>query len=77
MPLAKGDGWLLIEQTAPERFLTAFATPGRAMVYASPDGFKPSEYAELEFAAYGPDAEQTLRLSLPRDFAPSATAASR
>lgn len=77
MPLANGGGWLLIEQTAPERFLKAFAKPGRAMVYASPDGFKPSEYAELEFAAYGPDAEQTLRLSLPRDFAPSAPTASR
>lgn len=58
-------GWLLIEQTAPARFLNAFAEPGRAMVYTSPDDFKPSVYAELEFAAYGPDAEQTLRMSLP------------
>ena len=55
-----------MEQTAPERCLSAFATPGRAMVYASPDDFKPSIYAELEFAAYGPDAEYAVRLSLPR-----------
>lgn len=64
--LADGSGWLLMEQTAPERCLSAFATPGRAMVYASPDDFKPSIYAELEFAAYGPDAEHAVRLSLPR-----------
>ena len=67
MPLANGGGWFLIEQTAPARCLAAFAEPGRAMVYASPDDFKPSKYAELEFAAYGPDAEQTLRLSFVRD----------
>ncbi|MBR4612138.1 MAG: hypothetical protein IKO40_05415 [Kiritimatiellae bacterium] len=66
MPLADG-GWFFIEQTAPERFLTSFAEPGRAMVYTSPDDFKPSVYAELEFAAYGPEAEQTLRLSFPRE----------
>lgn len=65
-PLPDGS-WFLIEQTAPARFLSSFATPGRAMVYTSPDDFKPSVYAELEFAAYGPDAEQTLRLSLPRE----------
>ena len=65
-PLADG-GWFLIEQSAPDRFLSAFAEPGRTMVYTSADDFKPSVYAELEFAAYGPDAEQTLRLSLPRD----------
>jgi hypothetical protein len=64
MPLADG-GWFLIEQTAPQPFLDAIAEPGRAMVYASPNDFKPSAYAELEFAAYGPDAEQTLRMSLP------------
>ena len=66
VPLADG-GWFLIEQRAPSRHLAAFATPGRAMVYASPVNFKPSPYAELEFAAYGPDAEQTLRLTLPKD----------
>lgn len=65
IPLSGGDGWFLIEQTAPQRFLDAIAEPGRAMVYVSPKDFKPSAYAELEFAAYGPDAEQTLRLSLP------------
>lgn len=61
------DGWFLIEQTAPARHLGAFTDPGRAMLYISTDDFKPAPYAELEFAAYGPDAEQTLRLSLPRD----------
>lgn len=70
------NGWFMIEQTAPARFLSAFNEPGRAMVYASPDNFKPSVYAELEFAAYGPDAEQTLRLSLP-DALPDTTPAAR
>ncbi len=47
--------------------LLAIAEPGRAMVYASPDDFKPSVYAELEFAAYGPDAEHAVRFSLPKE----------
>jgi hypothetical protein len=59
-PLSDGSGWLVIEQTAPERHLSAFERPGRAMVYASKKTFRPSAYAELEFAAYGADAEQTL-----------------
>ena len=59
-PLRDGSGWLLIEQTAPEWNLSAFATPGRAMAYASAIDFKPSPYIELEFASYGPDAHQTL-----------------
>lgn len=63
-PLADGSGWLVIEQTAPERHLSAMATPGRAMVYASVPDFEPSAYVELEFAAYGPDAEQTLRFRI-------------
>ena len=59
-PLADGSGWLVIEQTAPERHLSGFADPGRTMVYASLPDFQPSAYAELEFSAFGPDAEQTL-----------------
>ncbi len=59
-PLSDGSGWLVIEQTAPARHLSAFERPGRAMVYASKTTFRPSAYSELEFAAYGPDAEQTL-----------------
>ena len=59
-PLHDGSGWLVIEQTAPAVFLSAFETPGRAMVYASKPTFRPSAYVELEFAAYGADAEQTL-----------------
>lgn len=66
MPLPDGNGWFLLEQTAPQRFLDAIATPGRAMVYASADNFLPSVYAELEFAAYGPDAEQSVRFSIPK-----------
>ncbi len=71
-PLADGTGWLQIEQTAPSRFLEAIVAPGRAMVYASSPEYTPSPYAELEFAAYGPDAEQTLVLTLHgiRDFVP-------
>lgn len=65
MPLADGTGWFLLEQAAPKRFLDAFASPGRAMVYGSEPDFKPSPYAELEFAAYGPDAEQTIVFSFP------------
>ncbi len=63
-PLRDGSGWLVIEQTAPERHLAVFETPGRAMVYASKPDFEPSAYVELEFAAYGPDAEQTLRFRI-------------
>ena len=63
-PLSDGSGWVLIRQTAPERHLSAFATPGRAMVYASKANYEPSAYVELEFAAYGPDAEQTLELRI-------------
>ncbi len=63
-PLPDGSGWLHIEQTAPSRHLSAFESPGRAMVYASKPTFWPSAYAELEFAAYGPDAEQTLTFRL-------------
>ena len=65
--LADGEGWFLMEHTAPKQCLSAFAEPGRAMIYASPDDFKPSIYAELEFAAYGPDAEHSVRFSLPRN----------
>ncbi len=59
-PLSDGSGWLVIEQTAPAMYLSAFERPGRAMVYASKTTFRPSGYAELEFAAYGAAAEQTL-----------------
>ena len=73
MPLPDGSSWLVVEQTAPERHLAGFAAPGRAMVYASKPDFKPSPYAELEFAAYGPDAEQTVEFRLADDpFAPDA-----
>ena len=69
VPLTGGDGWFLLEQTAPQRFLDAIVEPGRAMVYASKPDFRPSPYAELEFAAYGPDSEQTLSLRIgPRPF---------
>ena len=64
VPLSDGSGWLVIEQTAPARHLSAFEKPGRAMVFASPTNFLPSAYAELEFAAYGADAEQTLTFRL-------------
>ena len=57
---AVGGGWFTVEQTAPRKFLDAIEKPGRAMVYASAVDFDPSAYVELEFAAYGPDAEQTL-----------------
>ena len=59
-PLSDNSGWLVIEQTAPAMYLSAFERPGRAMVYASKTTYRPSGYAELEFAAYGADAEQTL-----------------
>lgn len=65
-----GGRWFTIEQTAPRRFLDAIAEPGRAMVYASPVDYSPSAYMELEFAAYGPDAEQTLVLGIRRDLPP-------
>ncbi len=60
VPFPDGSGHLVIEQTAPARHLAAFASPGRAMVVLSKLDFTPSPYAELEFSAYGPDAEQTL-----------------
>lgn len=63
VPLRNGK-WFCMEQTAPEDGLGAFATPGRAMVYASDINFTPSSYAELEFASYGPNAEQTVRFSI-------------
>ena len=63
-PIPDGSGWLVIEQTAPAPYISAFERPGRAMVYASQSDFRPSAYVELEFAAYGPDAEQTLTFRL-------------
>ena len=52
-------GWLLLEHSAPERHLGAFATPSRAIVYATGTAAaKP--FVELEFVALGPDAEQTV-----------------
>lgn len=63
-PLSDGSGWFLIEQTAPARHLSAFEKPGRAMVFATRPNYQPSAYAELEFAAYGEDAEQTLTFRL-------------
>lgn len=62
---AVGGGWFRIDQTAPRKFLDAINKPGRAMVFASAVDFDPTPYVELEFAAYGPDAEQTLVLTLP------------
>ena len=62
-PFVDGSGdWLLIEQSAPERHLGAFAEPSRAIVYTTgPASDKvPLPYVELEFVALGPDAEQTL-----------------
>lgn len=71
VPLA--DGWLVLSQTAPARHLAAFASPGRAMVFASKPDERPSPYAELEFAAYGPDAEQVLEFRIADDpFGPDA-----
>ena len=63
-PLSDGSGWFVIEQAAPARHLSAFERPGRAMVFASQANYLPSAYAELEFAAYGADAEQTLTFRL-------------
>ncbi len=63
-PLPDDSGWLVIEQTAPAPYISAFERPGRAMVYASKSDFWPSAYVELEFAAYGADAEQTLTFRL-------------
>lgn len=71
VPLA--DGWLVLSQTAPARHLAAFATPGRAMVFASKPDERLSPYAELEFSAYGPDAEQTVEFQIADDpFVPDA-----
>ena len=67
VPLPDGSGWLVLSQTAPVRHLSAFATPGRAMVFASKPDYQPAPYAELEFAAYGPDAEQTVEFRIADD----------
>ena len=73
VPLPDGSGWLVLSQTAPVRHLSAFATPGRAMVFASKPDYQPAPYAELEFAAYGPDAEQTVTFRIADDpFGPDA-----
>lgn len=66
-PLPDGSGWLVLSQTAPARHLGAFETPGRAMVFASEPGFPPAPYVELEFAAFGPDAEQTVQFRIQDD----------
>ena len=72
-PLADGSGWLVLSQTAPARHLSAFKTPGRAMVFVSKPDVLPTPYAELEFSAYGPDAEQTVEFRLADDpFGPDA-----
>jgi hypothetical protein len=42
----------------------AFKKPGLVMVFATETNYWPSAYAELEFAAYGADAEQTLTFRL-------------
>lgn len=63
-----GVGRLVIEQTAGEKHLSAFATPSRAIVYTTGKDFASSKwtgwcrepYIELEFVALGPDAEQIL-----------------
>lgn len=54
-----GVGWLLLEHSAPERNLDAFATPSRAIVYATGTASK-KPFVELEFVALGPDAVQTV-----------------
>ena len=78
VPLPDGSGWLVLSQTAPARHLSAFETPGRAMVFASSPDYRPTPYAELEFAAYGPDAEQTLEFRIADDpFDPDGMADSR
>lgn len=64
VPLADGSGWLVLAQSAPARHLSSFETPGRAMVFVSKPDVRPSPYVELEFAAYGPDAEQTLEFRI-------------
>jgi len=62
--LPDSSGRLTISQSADPRHLSAFATPGRAMVYASPIDYSPSAYVELEFAAYGPDAAQRVEMRM-------------
>lgn len=54
-----GVGWLLLEHSAPERNLDTFATPSRAIVYATGTASK-KPFVELEFVALGPDAVQTV-----------------
>ncbi len=58
-----GVGWLLIEQSAPERHLSAFATPSRAIVYTTGRAAR-NPFVELEFVALGPDAEQTTSFQI-------------
>lgn len=54
-----GVGWLLVEQTAPERNLSAFATPSRAIIYTTGEAAR-NPFIELEFVALGSDAEQMI-----------------
>ncbi len=70
--LPDGTGWLVIRQLASPRHLSAFASPGRAMVYVSPKDWRPSPYIELEFAAYGADAAHALEFRLLQTLPPSA-----
>ena len=59
-------GWLVVSQRADERFLGAFGTPGRALVYTT--GAKPDDpaaaYTELEFVALGRDAAHEISFAL-------------
>ena len=62
-----------MSQRADERFLGAFAEPGRALVYTT--GAKPDDpaaaYTELEFVALGPSAAQEISFRmLPPGLAP-------
>lgn len=58
-----GVGTLLLEHSAPARCLSPFATPSRAIVYATGRAAA-LPFAELEFVALGPDAEQTVAFRL-------------
>ena len=59
-------GWLVVSQRADARFLGAFGTPGRALVYTT--GAKPDDpaaaYTELEFVALGRDAAHEIAFAL-------------
>jgi hypothetical protein len=59
-------GWLVVSQRADARFLGAFGTPGRALVYTT--GAKPDDpaaaYTELEFVALGRDAAHEISFAL-------------